>query len=156
MNLPDAYNEIDLTYVKLLRRGKVRDIFYLGESLLMVASDRISAFDVVLPNAIPFKGKVLNSISSFWFGKTANIIPNHLITDNVDEYPVNLTDTEKEMLRGRSMLVQKGEMIDVECVVRGYIDGSAWKSYKATGKLYDIPLPKDLKQGDKLPELMFT
>jgi phosphoribosylaminoimidazole-succinocarboxamide synthase len=156
MKLPDAYKEIDLKNVTLSRRGKVRDIFDLGDYLLMVASDRISAFDVVLPNAIPFKGEVLNSISSFWFRKTANIIPNHMVTDNVDEYPVDLSDTEKEVLQGRSMLVHKGEMIDVECVVRGYIDGSGWKSYKKTGMLFDIPLPADLKQGDKLPELMFT
>jgi phosphoribosylaminoimidazole-succinocarboxamide synthase len=156
MNLPKAYNTIDLEKLNLLRRGKVRDIFDLGEFLLMVASDRISAFDVVLPNAIPFKGKVLSSISSFWFEKTAHIIQNHLITDDVDDYPVDLSDSEKGMLRGRSMLVQKGEMIEVECVVRGYIDGSGWKSYKETGKLFDIPLPEGLTQGDKLPQPMFT
>jgi phosphoribosylaminoimidazole-succinocarboxamide synthase len=156
MNLPEAYGEINLKNLKLLRRGKVRDIFDLGEYLLMVASDRISAFDVVLPNAIPLKGKVLSSISSFWFGKTAKIIPNHLVTDDVDEYPAKLSEQEKEMLRGRSMLVQKGEMIDVECVVRGYIDGSGWKSYRETGRLFDISLPRGLIQGDKLPRPMFT
>jgi phosphoribosylaminoimidazole-succinocarboxamide synthase len=156
MKLPQAYNEIDLKNITLLRRGKVRDIFNLGEFLLMVASDRISAFDVVLPNAIPYKGKVLSSISSFWFERTDKIIPNHLITDEVDEYPIDLSDREREMLRGRSMLVQKGEMIEVECVVRGYLDGSGWKSYKNTGKLFDIPLPRGLTQGDRLPQPMFT
>ncbi|HEB32096.1 MAG TPA: phosphoribosylaminoimidazolesuccinocarboxamide synthase [Spirochaetes bacterium] len=156
MKLPIAYKEIDLTSAKLLRRGKVRDIFDLGDKLLFVASDRISAFDVVLPNAIPYKGKVLNSISAFWFRKVKDIIPSHFITDDVDEFPIDLSGEEKGMLEGRSSLVYKGEMIDVECVVRGYLDGSGWKSYKKTGKLFDIPLPSGLKQGDKLPEPLFT
>lgn len=156
MKLPRAYGEIDLGGVKLLRRGKVRDIFDLGEHLLMVASDRISAFDVVLPTTIPYKGMVLNSISSFWFRRTKSVIPNHLITDDVEQYPVRLTGHEKDILRGRSMLVKKGEMIDVECVVRGYIDGSGWRSYEGTGKLFDISLPAGLKQGDRLSEPQFT
>ena len=156
MKLPEAYSEIKLASLKLLRRGKVRDIFDLDEHLLLVASDRISAFDVVLPTTIPFKGKVLSSISSFWFDKTKEVIKNHLITDDVEDYPCPLSVQEKDLLRGRSMLVKKGEMVEVECVVRGYLDGSGWRSYKATGDLFDIPLPAGLKQGDRLPEPVFT
>jgi phosphoribosylaminoimidazole-succinocarboxamide synthase len=156
MKLPKAYKKIELTSATLLRRGKVRDIFDLGDKLLIVASDRISAFDVVLPNAIPYKGKVLNSISAFWFRKVTDITPSHFITDDVDKFPVDMSGEEKEMLKGRSSLVYKGEMVDVECVVRGYLDGSGWKSYKQTGKLFDIPLPPGLRQGDKLPEPLFT
>jgi len=156
MDLPKAYHKIELKNVPFFRRGKVRDIFDLGDKLLMVASDRVSAFDVVLPNAIPYKGKVLNSLSAFWFKKTKDIIPNHFITDKVEEFPADLTDEEKEILRGRASLVQKGDMIEVECIVRGYLDGSGWRSYRDTGKLFDIELPSDLKQGDKLPEPLFT
>lgn len=156
MKLPEAYEEINIESLKLLRRGKVRDIFDLGENLLLVASDRISAFDVVLPTTIPYKGKVLSSISSFWFDKTKKVIKNHLVTDDVKEYPCPLSVQEKDLLRGRSMLVKKGEMVEVECVVRGYLDGSGWKSYKATGDLFDIPLPAGMKQGDRLPEPLFT
>jgi phosphoribosylaminoimidazole-succinocarboxamide synthase len=156
MKLPKAYGEINLKNATLLRRGKVRDIFDLGEHLLMVASDRISAFDVVLPTTIPHKGKVLSSISSFWFRKTEPLIANHLVTDDVEEYPLHLSSWEKELLIGRSMLVKKGKMIEVECVVRGYLDGSGWRSYERTGKLFDILLPVGLRQGDRLPETQFT
>ena len=156
MSLPEAYREIRLQNIDLFRRGKVRDIFDLGENMLMVASDRISAFDVVLPNAIPYKGAVLNSLSDFWFNKTRDIIKNHIITSNVDEFDLPLSSDERDMLRGRSSLVRKGKMIEVECVVRGYLDGSGWSSYRDTGKLFDIPLPEGLKQGDKLPEPIFT
>jgi phosphoribosylaminoimidazole-succinocarboxamide synthase len=156
MKLPEAYREISLKNVKLLRRGKVRDIFDLGERLLIVASDRISAFDVVLPNAIPYKGRVLNSISSFWFKKLQDVIPNHFISDDPVEFFLPMTDKEKQILEGRSSLVQKGKMIEVECVVRGYLDGSGWKSYKQTGKLFDIDMPSSLRQGEKLPEPVFT
>jgi len=156
MALPPAYSKIELKEVPLMKRGKVRDIFDLGDKLLMVASDRVSAFDVVLPNPIPYKGIVLNSISVFWFKKTEHIVKNHLITDNVDEFPVKLSPEEKRILKGRSSLVKKGEMIEVECVVRGYLDGSGWRSYKETGKLFDITLPEGMKQGDKLPEPVFT
>jgi phosphoribosylaminoimidazole-succinocarboxamide synthase len=151
-----AYQEIDLHKIPLLRRGKVRDIYALGDNLLMAASDRISAFDVVLPNPIPLKGVVLNSISSFWFGKTDHIVENHMITDDVDAMDIDLDAGEREMLRGRSMLVKKGDMVEVECVVRGYLDGSGWRSYRDTGKLFDMKLPSGLKQGDELPEPMFT
>jgi phosphoribosylaminoimidazole-succinocarboxamide synthase len=156
MELPKAYGKIDLEKVKLWRRGKVRDIFDLGENMLMVASDRVSAFDVVLPNAIPYKGRILNSISEFWFRKTLDIIKNHIITTRVEEFGLELSDSERQMLDGRSSLVRKGNMIEVECVVRGYLDGSGWRSYRDTGKLFDIPLPSGLKQGDRLPEPLFT
>jgi phosphoribosylaminoimidazole-succinocarboxamide synthase len=156
MKLPKAYAEISLKHAKLYRRGKVRDIFDLGEHLLLVASDRVSAFDVVLPTAIPYKGAVLNSISAYWFGKTGSIIPNHLVSDDVASFPLELTAGEKEALKGRSSLVRKGEMIEMECVVRGYIDGSGWKSYAKTGQLFGITLPAGLRQGDKLPEPLFT
>jgi len=156
MRLPEAYREINIESIPLLTRGKVRDIFDLGSNLLMVASDRISAFDVVLPNAIPFKGMVLNSISAFWFRKTEGIIKNHLISDKVQDFPFRVSEEEREILKGRSSLVRKGDMIEVECVVRGYIDGSGWRSYKQTGRLFDIPLPKGLIQGDRLPEPVFT
>jgi phosphoribosylaminoimidazole-succinocarboxamide synthase len=151
-----AYREIELQNIKLWRRGKVRDIFDLGENMLMVASDRVSAFDVVLPNAIPYKGQILNSISAFWFQKTVDVIKNHIVSTEVDDFDLDLTDEEVEILRGRSSLVRRGDMIEVECVVRGYIDGSGWASYRETGKLFDIPLPKGLKQGDRLPEPQFT
>ncbi|MGQ9615914.1 MAG: phosphoribosylaminoimidazolesuccinocarboxamide synthase [Spirochaetota bacterium] len=151
-----AYREITLKNLPLLKRGKVRDIFDLGDRLLMVASDRVSAFDVVLPNAIPYKGKVLNSISTHWFRKTERIIKNHLITDEVEEFDIDVSEEEKEVLRGRSSLVRKGKMIEVECVVRGYLDGSAWRSYRETGRMFDILLPGGMKQGDILPEPVFT
>ncbi len=156
MKLPKAYREIELGEAKLLRRGKVRDIFDVGDKLLMVASDRISAFDVVLPNAIPYKGIVLNSLSTFWFRKLSHIVPNHLISDRVGDFPFPMSDEERRLLEGRSMLVHKGEMIEIECVIRGYLDGSGWESYRGTGRLFDIPLPAGLKQGDRLPEPLFT
>jgi phosphoribosylaminoimidazole-succinocarboxamide synthase len=156
MRLPEAHREITLKNIDLSKRGKVRDIFDLGENMLMVASDRISAFDVVLPNAIPYKGAVLNSISDYWFQQTQDIIKNHIITSDVGQFDLPLTEDEKHMLRGRSSLVRKGDMIEVECVVRGYLDGSGWSSYRDTGKLFDISLPGGLKQGDRLPEPLFT
>jgi phosphoribosylaminoimidazole-succinocarboxamide synthase len=156
VKLPVAYREISLSGARLLRRGKVRDIFDLDDKLLIVASDRISAFDVVLPDAIPYKGKVLNSISAFWFRKLDHIIPNHFISDNSGDFPFEATDEEKGILQGRSSVVRKGEMIEIECVIRGYLDGSGWKSYTKTGKLFDLSLPRGLKQGDRLPEPLFT
>jgi phosphoribosylaminoimidazole-succinocarboxamide synthase len=156
MKMPNAYREIELSGVKLLRRGKVRDIFDVDDKLLMVASDRISAFDVVLPNAIPYKGRVLNTLSTFWFRKLSHIIPNHLITERVSDFPFSMTDEERRLLEGRSMLVRKGKMIDIECVIRGYLDGSGWRSYRDTGMLFDIPLDAGLIQGDRLPEPLFT
>jgi phosphoribosylaminoimidazole-succinocarboxamide synthase len=111
---------------------------------------------VVLPNAIPYKGKILNRISAYWFEKTKDVIKNHIISTKVDELGLDLSDDEVSMLEGRSSLVKKGNMIEVECVIRGYLDGSGWRSYRDTGKLFDIPLPKGLRQGDRLPEPLFT
>jgi phosphoribosylaminoimidazole-succinocarboxamide synthase len=136
-------------------RGKVRDLYSAGEFLLMVATDRISAFDHVLGSGIPGKGKVLTQLSLFWFDFLSGIVPNHLITANVDEYPPDIA-AHAEELRGRSMLVAKAQMFPVECVVRGYISGSGWKDYTATGKVCGIPLPAGLRESEKLPEPIFT
>lgn len=139
----------------LLIKGKVRNVYDLGETLLIVVTDRISAFDVVFPNLIPNKGKVLNSISEFWFDYTKDIIGNHVITTDVSKYPENLSSYKKE-LQGRSMLVKKVEMLPAECIVRGYLEGSGLKEYQKTGTICGIKLPEGLKQGDKLPEPIFT
>jgi phosphoribosylaminoimidazole-succinocarboxamide synthase len=147
----------------LFRHGKVRDVYGLGDKLLIVSTDRISAFDVVLPCGIPDKGKVLNQLSAFWFKKTAHILPNHLIkvidsnvvlneVKNLLSYPGALPDS----LIGRSMLVAKGERIPVECVVRGYLSGSAWAEYKETGKVGHIHLPSGMKESQELPQPIFN
>ena len=136
-------------------KGKVRDVYDLGDSLLIVVTDRISAFDVVFPNLIPYKGQVLNSIAAFWFEYTKDIIKNHVITCNVDEYPMGLSKYKKELDK-RSMLVKKIEMINAECIVRGYLEGSGLKEYNKTGEICGIKLPKGLVQADKLPEPIFT
>jgi phosphoribosylaminoimidazole-succinocarboxamide synthase len=136
--------------------GKVRDVYKIGDQqLLFVASDRISAFDYILATGIPQKGRVLNQISLFWFDYLADIVPNHLITADVDKYPQEVRKYA-DQLRGRSMLVRRAEMFPVECVVRGYISGSAWKEYKATGKVSGISLPAGLKESDAFPEPIFT
>lgn len=136
-------------------KGKVRDVYEFGDKLLIIATDRISAFDVVFPNLIPNKGKVLNGISEFWFNYTRDIIGNHMITTNVDEFPEEVAGF-KEELSGRSMLVKKAQMIPAECIVRGYLEGSGLKEYMKTGKICGITLPPGLKQCDKLPEPVFT
>jgi phosphoribosylaminoimidazole-succinocarboxamide synthase len=147
----------------LFRRGKVRDVYGLDDKLLIVSTDRISAFDVVLPCGIPDKGRVLNQLSAFWFKKTAHILPNHLIkvidsnsvlseVKNLSSQPGELPDS----LVGRSMLVTKAERIPVECVVRGYLSGSAWAEYKETGKIGDISLPQGVKESQELPQPIFT
>jgi phosphoribosylaminoimidazole-succinocarboxamide synthase len=145
--------QVNITTVPLFAQGKVREMYDLGDSFLMVASDRISAFDVILPTLIPGKGKVLNQLSVFWFEQLG--MPNHLITANVDEYPEILAPYREE-LRGRSMLVKKAERFDVECVARGYIVGSGWKDYLATGEICGHILPKNLKLCDKLENAIFT
>jgi len=148
----------DLKDVPLLKKGKVRNVYDMGNELLFVTSDRISAFDVILPSGIPEKGKVLNMISVFWFEFTKNIIKNHVITANPDEM-VSLKEClapYKDMLTGRSMLVKKAEPIMAECVVRGYISGSAWKDYQKTGMVCGIKLPEGLSESQKLPEPIFT
>jgi phosphoribosylaminoimidazole-succinocarboxamide synthase len=136
--------------------GKVRDVYSLNErQLLFVATDRISAFDYILATGIPHKGRVLNQISLFWFDFLADVVPNHLITADVDQYPTAVRKYS-DQLRGRSMLVQRAEMFQVECVVRGYISGSAWKEYKTTGKVSGITLPAGLKESEAFPEPIFT
>ncbi|HET9308154.1 MAG TPA: phosphoribosylaminoimidazolesuccinocarboxamide synthase [Candidatus Sulfotelmatobacter sp.] len=136
--------------------GKVRDVYTLNDKqLLFVASDRISAFDYILATGIPHKGRVLTQISLFWFDYLADIVPNHLITADVGQYPA-AARKYADQLRGRSMLVRRAEMFPVECVVRGYISGSAWKEYKATGKVSGIALPSGLKESEAFPEPIFT
>ncbi len=136
------------------RRGKVRDLYDLGDRLLLVATDRISAFDVVMPNGIPDKGRILNSLSVFWFGLLGDT-PNHLITADVDEYPATL-QAVKDDLRGRSMLVKKVSIIPFECIVRGYLTGSGWKEYQRNGTVNGQSLRAGYQNGSKLDEVLFT
>jgi phosphoribosylaminoimidazole-succinocarboxamide synthase len=141
--------------LKLKGRGKVRDIYDLGDRLLIVATDRISAFDVVMPNPIPDKGTILTQLSKFWFDLTQAIVPNHLISTGVEDYPKDCQPYQ-EMLRGRSMMVMKTEVLPVECVVRGYLSGSGWEEYRKTGEVCGIQLPKGLLESSKLEEPIFT
>jgi phosphoribosylaminoimidazole-succinocarboxamide synthase len=146
----------DFPDLPLHASGKVRDVYSVGDQqLLFVATDRISAFDYILATGIPHKGRVLSQISLFWFDYLADIVPNHLVTADVDQYPAAVRKYA-DQLRGRSMLVQRAEMFPIECVVRGYISGSAWKEYKATGKVSGITLPVGLKESDAFPEPIFT
>ena len=147
--------ETDLAGLKPPKRGKVRDIYDLGDKLLIIATDRISAFDVVLPNAVPEKGRVLTQISHFWFSKTADIVPNHLISLDVRDYPAECKP-HSALLEGRSMLVKKSQPLPVECIVRGYLSGSGLKEYKATGSVSGIKLPNGLTEASRLPEPIFT
>jgi phosphoribosylaminoimidazole-succinocarboxamide synthase len=147
-------SSIDLPGIKKLRSGKVREIFDLGDTLLFVASDRISAFDVILPDPIPDKGAVLNQISAFWF-KRFDAIQNHLVTPNFEEFPKEL-EPFREQLAGRSMMVKKTKPLAVECVVRGYLAGSGWKEYQESQSVCGIKLPSGLKQASQLPEPIFT
>jgi phosphoribosylaminoimidazole-succinocarboxamide synthase len=146
----------DFPDLKLHASGKVRDVYHLDdEHLLFVATDRISAFDYVLATGIPHKGRVLTQISLFWFGFLRDLVPNHVVTANVDEYPAAVQKYAAQ-LRGRSMMVKRANMFPVECVVRGYISGSAWKEYKASGRVCGIELPAGLKESSPLPEPIFT
>ena len=145
----------DIPYLKLYNKGKVREIFEIDDNLLLVATDRISAFDHILPNGIPHKGKVLTLMSEFWFKLTRELTENHLITMDIDGID-KIKKEDKDLLRGRSMLVKKVEVIPVECVVRGYLAGSGWKEYKESGTVCKINLPDNLKESDKLPEPIFT
>lgn len=145
----------DLGDIPLLKRGKVRDVYQLDDKLLIVASDRISAFDVVMDDPIPDKGKILTAISLFWFGKLASVIENHLISSNPSEYPEPCRLFASQ-LEGRSMLVQKTRPLPVECIVRGYLSGSGWQEYHQTGVVCGISLPKGLRESDKLPTPIFT
>ena len=145
----------DLTNFTPIHRGKVRDLYDLGEELLIISTDRISAFDVVLPNGIPDKGRVLTGLSQFWFDYTEGVAANHLISTDVATYPDAL-QPDAELLEGRSMLVKKADRVDVECVVRGYLAGSGWSSYQKTGEICGQQLPAGLQESDRLPELLFT
>jgi phosphoribosylaminoimidazole-succinocarboxamide synthase len=145
----------DLGTTPLIGRGKVRDLYAVGDALLMVATDRISAFDHVLGTGIPGKGKILTQISLFWFELVQDIVPNHLIATEVADFPAEL-HMYAEQLEGRSMLVKRAQMFPVECVARGYIAGSGWKEYKASGTVCGIKLPAGLQDGSRLPEPLFT
>src|SRR6202795_1792905 len=146
----------DYPELELHASGKVRDVYNLDtDHLLFVATDRISAFDYVLATGIPHKGRVLTQISLFWFNFLSDIVPNHVITADVERYPQTL-QKYADQLRGRSMVVQRAEMLPVECVVRGYISGSAWKEYQATGKVCGIALPTGLRESEAFPEPIFT
>lgn len=146
--------DIELASYPKLRSGKVREIFDLGDRLLFVATDRVSAFDVILPNLIPGKGRLLTQVSRFWFDQTNGIVPNHLISTSLDG--LELTADERERLEGRAMLVRRAERVDIECVVRARLAGSGWSEYRQHGTLAGEPLPAGLREGDALPELRFT
>jgi phosphoribosylaminoimidazole-succinocarboxamide synthase len=149
-----SQTSVDLPGIKRLRSGKVREVFDLGDTFLFVATDRISAFDVVLPDPIPHKGAVLNQLSAFWFKRFDNI-DNHFVTADFDQFPKELRDF-REQLAGRSMIVRKTKPLPVECVVRGYLAGSGWKEYEESQSVCGIKLPAGLKQASKLPEPIFT
>jgi phosphoribosylaminoimidazole-succinocarboxamide synthase len=149
------YSEIAIPELKLFKKGKVREVYEVEENLLIVASDRISAYDYVLPSLIPDKGKILSQLSLFWFDHTELICPNHVITANVDEYP-EVLHVHKEKLEKRSMLVHKTDVLPVECVVRGYLAGSGWREYKADGMTSGVKLPEGMQQADRLEEPIFT
>lgn len=147
--------QTDFPELTLYARGKVRDLYSVDGKLLFVATDRISAFDYVLETGIPEKGRVLTQLSLFWFGFLKDTVRNHLITAKVEEYPPSL-QKYSDQLRGRSMLVTKAKMVDIECVARGYLSGSGWKEYQQTGAVCGIKLPSGLRESDKLPEPIFT
>jgi phosphoribosylaminoimidazole-succinocarboxamide synthase len=148
-------SKVEIPGMEPIRRGKVRDTFDLGDSLLMVASDRISAFDIVLPTPIPLKGIILTQLSRFWFNETRHIVPNHLITASIKEFPESL-QSKNGRLAGRSMIVRKAERIDFECVVRGYLAGSGWAEYKRAGTVAGLEMPEGLRQADQLSTPIFT
>jgi len=147
--------ETNLSGLPKPKRGKVRDIYEVDDKLLIISTDRLSAFDVIMNQGIPVKGIVLNTISAFWFKLTEDIIPNHLISTNVDEYPESL-QPHKDLLRGRSMLVKKTKVVPIEAIVRGYLSGSGWNEYRKSGTVCGIELPKGLAESEKLDEPIFT
>ena len=147
--------DTNFSNLKIFEKGKVRDIYKVGDNLLLVSTDRISAFDVIMGQGIPNKGMVLTKISEFWFKYTKDVIPNHFITANVDEYPNECKDYVDD-LRGRSMLVKKAKVVPIECIVRGYITGSGWKDYLATGEISGIKLAGGLQESEKFPNPIFT
>jgi phosphoribosylaminoimidazole-succinocarboxamide synthase len=147
--------QTELSGLKLLRRGKVRDLYEYGDLILLIATDRISAFDVVLPTPIPMKGAVLTQLSQFWFDMMHDLVPNHLISTNVADFPADLQKF-RDVLHLRSMLSVQAEMFAVECVARGYLAGSGWKEYQESGSVCGIKLPAGLRECDRLPEPIFT
>lgn len=151
----EAITNTDFMPVPIMKKGKVRDIYEVGDNLLIVSTDRISAFDVIMNEGIPGKGKVLNALTEFWFEKTGDIIRNHFITGDMNELPPEF-DEAKPLLQGRSMLVRKADPLPVECIVRGYVAGSGWKEYQQKGSISEISLPPGLVQADKLPGPIFT
>jgi phosphoribosylaminoimidazole-succinocarboxamide synthase len=155
MNAISEYSELSIAECPLIKKGKVRDIYQIGNDLLMVATDRISAFDYVLPNPIPQKGIILTQISNFWFDQFKNIIENHLIVTDFDAFP-EVLQPYRASLEGRSIIVKKTKVFPVECVVRGYLAGSGYKEYTASGSVCGINLPAGLQKGSRLPETIFT
>jgi len=151
----DAIFETNLPGIERHARGKVRDVYAAGDFLVIVATDRLSAFDYVLPTPIPDKGKVLTQLTLFWLEMLRDIVPNHFVSANVTDYPQQF-HAYREQLEGRSMLVRRAKMLEVECVARGYVSGSGWKDYKQQGGICGIPLPAGLRESDKLPEPIFT
>ncbi len=145
----------DFPELKLFKKGKVRDVYHLDDHFLIVSTDRLSAFDVIMNEGIPFKGNVLTKISEFWFRYTSDVIPNHLVSTDISDFPAECQQY-KDVLKGRSMLVKKAEVVPVECIVRGYISGSGWNDYLSTGKISGIPLPEGLKESAKFPQPIFT
>src|SRR6187399_1566619 len=147
--------ETNLDGLTLARRGKVRDVYDLGDHLLIVATDRISAFDYILGSGIPDKGKVLTQLSAFWFDHVGDLVPHHVVAVDVDQFPA-ATRPHREVLRGRSMLVRKTDPLTIECVARGYLSGSGWKDYQRTGAVCGVSLPAGLRESDRLPQAIFT
>lgn len=152
---PEVILQTNFPNLKLYARGKVRDIYEVGEYLLLVSTDRLSAFDVIMSQGIPYKGMVLTKISEFWFNFTKDTIPNHFITTDVNKYPVECKEYS-DVLKNRSMLIKKAKVVPIECIVRGYITGSGWKDYKKTGEISGIKLPAGLQESEKFPEPLFT
>ena len=152
---PEVILQTNFPKLKLYARGKVRDIYEVGNYLLLVSTDRISAFDVIMNQGIPFKGIVLTKISEFWFNFAKDIIPNHFITTDVNKYPAECKEYS-EVLKNRSMLIKKAKVVPIECIVRGYITGSGWKDYKRTGEISGIKLAEGLQESEKFPEPLFT
>ena len=153
--MENAVYETDLKKLKLVKKGKVRDIYDLGDCLLMVATDRLSAFDVVLPDPIPDKGKILTQVSLYWFDRMAELVPHHVVASRVEDFPPECAPYGS-LLAGRSMVVKKVEPLSIECVVRGYISGSGWKSYQRDGTICGIALPGGLKESEQLAKPLFT
>jgi phosphoribosylaminoimidazole-succinocarboxamide synthase len=151
----DPIFETNLPGIERHARGKVRDVYAAGDFLVIVATDRLSAFDYILPTPIPDKGRVLTALTIFWLDLLGDIVPNHFVTANVAEYPEQFQPF-RDQLEGRSMLVRRARMVEVECVARGYVSGSGWKDYRKDGKICGIPLPAGLRESDRLPEPIFT